>query len=189
LIGVLQKINTNNQVGGELEASILKTFMRGAHLRRWLNREDCPEVIRQFKRIFDLAFTRRNFRAEDDSVPGQDREKAHFIFKGVNYSRAKTHLGNSLVIYYPPGSTESVPGSIEKILVENNTATFLIRHQAPLPVGSVDPFKPFVHFPAKTYSSKMLSGELDKVNPSSVLSHCARFEFSNDRAVILNLSR
>ncbi|KAJ7635920.1 hypothetical protein B0H17DRAFT_1217189 [Mycena rosella] len=92
LIGAIHKINTNFHIGGEMEATILRSFMRGANLRRWLNREDCPEVIRQFKLIFDLAFKRRNFRMEDDSVPGKDREKAHFFNRGVNFSQASTHL-------------------------------------------------------------------------------------------------
>lgn len=172
-----------------MEATILKSFMRGANLRRWLARKDCPEVIRQFKRVFDLAFTPRTVREQNDTVAGNDREKAHFFFNGVNFSRASTHLGNSLVIYYPPGASTAVAGRIEKIEVVNNKATFVIRRQKPLPANQSDPFKAFPHFPATTYSSKMSDAAPDKVQPSSVISHCARFEFSNDRAVILNLSR
>jgi hypothetical protein len=29
----------------------------------------------------------------------------------------------------------------------------------------------------------------DTISPSAVLSHCARFDYSNNRSVILNLSR
>ncbi|KAF7335733.1 hypothetical protein MVEN_02229000 [Mycena venus] len=113
LIGVLQRINTNDHIGGEMEASILKSFMRGANLRRWLNRSDCPQVIREFKRLFDLAFTPRDFGEE--TPPKNDQEHAHYNFKGVNYSRASTHLGNSLVLFYPLNSTQATAGSIEKI--------------------------------------------------------------------------
>lgn len=172
-----------------MEGTILKSFMRGANLRRWLSRKDCPEVIRQLKHVFDLAFTPWTVREESDVVPGKDREKAHFFFNGVNFSRASTHMGNSLVMYYPPGASTAVAGSIEKIEVVNNTATFVVRRQQPLPPGQSDPFKPFPHFPANTYSSKMSNAQPDRINPSRVISHCARLEFSNDRAVILNLSR
>ncbi|KAF7324374.1 hypothetical protein MVEN_02647000 [Mycena venus] len=107
------RINTNDHIGGEMEASILKSFMRGANLRRWLNRSDCPQVIREFKRLFDLAFTPRDFREE--TPPKNDQEHAHYNFQGVNYSRASTHLGNSLVLFYPLNSTQATAGSIEKI--------------------------------------------------------------------------
>ncbi|KAJ7265279.1 hypothetical protein C8J57DRAFT_1005151, partial [Mycena rebaudengoi] len=189
LIGLLQKINTNDQVGGEMEATILKSWMRGANLRRWLRRPDCPAVISEFKRLFDLAFTRRNFRDEETPKPGKDRESAHHTYKGRNFSRASTHLGNSLVLYYPANSTTPIPGSIQKIEVVDNEAFFYIRRQAPLPPDKYDPFSRFPHFPATTYSSKMVNGSCDRVHPSKVHSHFARFEFSDDRAVVLDLSR
>jgi hypothetical protein len=172
-----------------MEATILKSFMRAANLRRWLGRKDCPEVIRQFKRIFDLVFTPRTVCEQNDTVPGNNREKAHFFYNGVNFSRASTHLGNSLVIYYPPGTSSPVAGSIEKIEVINTKVTFIIRRQKPLAANQFDPFMAFPHFPATTYSSKMSDAAPDRVEPSAVVSHCARFEFSNNRAVILNLSR
>jgi hypothetical protein len=172
-----------------MEATIMKSFMRGANLRRWLARKDCPEVIRQFKRLFDLSLAPQTIREENEVIPGNNREKAHYFFNGVNFSRASTHLGNSLVIYYPNGETIAVAGSIEKIEVVNNTATFVVRRQQPLPSDKFDPFKPFLHFPATTYSSKMSAADPDRIHPSRVMSHCARFEFSGDRAVILNLSR
>ncbi|KAF7369712.1 hypothetical protein MVEN_00302700 [Mycena venus] len=187
LIGVLQRINTNDHIGGEMEASILKSFMRGANLRRWLNRSDCPQVIREFKRLFNLAFTPRDFREE--TPPKNDQEHAHYNFQGVNYSRASTHLGNSLVLFYPLNSTQATAGSIEKITGAGKFTRFFIRRQAPLPANKHDPFTPFPHFPAKTYSSKMMGGPLDEIHPDRVLSHCARFTFSDERAVILNLSR
>jgi hypothetical protein len=171
-----------------MEATILKSFMRGANLRRWLARKDCPGVIREFKRIFDLAFTRRTVREFDDVVPGNDREKAHFTYNGVNFSRARSHLGNSLVMYRTIDGTVTV-GSIEKIEVHNNKASFVVRRQEPLPEGQSDPFAPFPYFPARTYSSKMSDTAPDTIHPDRVISHCAHFEFSNNRAVILNLSR
>ncbi|KAJ7605471.1 hypothetical protein DFH06DRAFT_1020248 [Mycena polygramma] len=163
--------------------------MRGANLRRWLARKDCPEVIRQFKRVFDLAFTSQPSGEQDEMVPGNDREKAHHRVNGVNFSRASTHLGNSLVIYCPPGETTAVAGSIEKIEIINNQATFIVRRQKPLSPGEFDPFKAFPYFPATSYSSQMSTAQADRVNPACIISHCARFQYSKDRVVILNLSR
>lgn len=169
---------------------MLTSFMRAANIRRWLNRPDCPQVILEFKRLFDLTFKHRNFRDEDDvPEPGADGEPARYKYKGAIYSRASTHLGNSLIMYYPPSSTSATAGSIQKIQIIGNQVYFLIQRQAPLPSHKRDPFTPFPHFPAKTYSSKMQDGPMDRINPSSVISHVARFEFSDDRVVILNLSR
>ncbi|KAJ7731454.1 hypothetical protein DFH07DRAFT_706160, partial [Mycena maculata] len=190
LIGTLQKINTNDHIGGELEATIVKSFWRGANLRRYLNRSDCPEVIKQFKVLFDLTFSPRNDRSAE-SVPAEDgKDRVHYTHQGVNYSRASAHLGNSLVIYYPTSNaTSPVPGSIQRISTVGDHTLFHIRRQAPLPPDKFDPFLPYYpHFPAKTYSSQM-EDVVDEVQPYSVLSHCARLEFSDNRAVILDLSR
>lgn len=174
---------------GELEATIVKSFMRGANLRRWLNRPDCPQVIREFKRLFDLAFTPNHARDEDGPELGDDGVTAHYRYKGFNYSRASTHLGNSLVLFYPDSTATAVPGSIQKITIVGAEVFFTIQRQAPLPRGKNDPFKAFPDFPAKTYSSRMMGGPMDQVPRSSLVSHYARFEFSDERAVVLNLSR
>jgi hypothetical protein len=190
LIGALQKIKTNDHIGGELEATIAKSFWRGANLRRYLNRADCPEVIKQLKKLFDLSFSPRNDRSAE-SVPAEnDKDRAHYTHQGVNYSRASTHLGNSLVLYYPSSApTESpIAGSIQRIETAGDNTIFHIRRQGKLPPGKFDPFLPYPHFPAKTYSSQM-DDVVDQIPPSLVLSHCARCEFSDDRAVILDLSR
>ncbi|KAJ7080261.1 hypothetical protein C8R44DRAFT_653822 [Mycena epipterygia] len=189
LIGALQRINKNNHIGGELEATIVKSFWRGANLRRYLNRADCPEVIKQFKVLFDLTFSPHNDRSTE-SVPAEDgKDRAHYTHQGVNYSRASAHLGNSLVLYYPSSNASSlIAGSIQCIETAGDDTIFHIRRQAPLPPGKFDPFLPYPHFPARTYSSFM-EDVVDKVKPFAVISHCARFEFSDNRAVILNLSR
>ncbi|KAJ7133858.1 hypothetical protein C8R46DRAFT_809056, partial [Mycena filopes] len=186
LIGTLQKINTNNHIGGELEATIVKSFWRGANLRRYLNRSDCPEVIKQFKILFDLSFSPRNDRSVESAPHEKEKDRANYTHQGVNYSRSSTHLGNSLVIYYPSANAPPIPGSIQRIQTDGDKTVFHIQRQAPLPSGKFDPFLPFPHFPAKTYSS-LMENTVDKVAPSSVLAHCARYDFTDDRAVIVNL--
>lgn len=188
LIGTLQKINTNNHIGGELEGTIAKSFWRGANLRRYLNRSDCPEVIKQFKILFDLSFSPQNDRSVESTPQENGNDRANYTHQAVNYSRSSTHLGNSLVMYYPSANSPLIPGSIQRIQTDGEKTIFHIQRQAALPSDKFDPFLPFPHFPAKTYSSRMES-TIDKVAPSSVISHYARYEFSDDRAVVLNLSR
>ncbi|KAJ6532079.1 hypothetical protein B0H19DRAFT_853988, partial [Mycena capillaripes] len=159
-------------------------------LRRWLRRPDCPEIIKQFKAIFDRAFTPRSEAVGTSPPLMKDGDRAQYMFNGIGYSRASTHLGNSLVLYYPSTSANTpIAGSIEQILSTGEDTSFIIRRQAPLPPGQSDPFRRYYpYFPAQTYSSKM-QNTTDTVKPSMIFSHLARFEFSQDRAVVVNLSR
>lgn len=166
--------------------------MRAANLRRWLRRSNCPELIRQFKILFDKAFSPVGMEATQTkrSLPSSPCEVAHYTHDDTNYSRASTHLGNSLVLYYPSAhSTIPVAGSIENITLSPGGVQLAIRRQAPLPLGKHDPFRRYPSFPAAVYSSEMDNGPTDKVSFESVVSHVARFTFSLNRAVILNLSR
>lgn len=188
-IGYLQKIHTTNRIGGELEGILTRSFLRGAALRRWLRRPDCPEIIKQFKGIFDRAFAPRSETVGTSPPLAKDGNRAHYMYNGVNYSRASAHLGNSLVYYYHPSSSTPIPGSIEQIHSKKNSTSLVIRPQTPLPKGKSDPFaRYFPYFPAQTYSSKM-QRTTHIVDPSAILSHYARYEFSDERAVVLNLSR
>lgn len=174
---------------GPLEQTIVQSFTRGANLRWWLNRDDCPEALRQFKLLFDEAFSRKPQKDDDKKYHPRRTEVAHITYNGLNYSRATTHLGNSLVLYYPsPTVNRPIAGSIEKITVCGTVVQLSIRRQMQLPPGSYDPFLRYSSFPARLYSAEMDSGSLDVVPLTSVLSHAARYNFSN-QAVILNLSR
>ena len=168
--------------------------MRGANLRRWLRRPNCPEVVRQFKVLFDKAFSSgtpdSSANEPEPKSPLSDREQAHLSYNGVVFSRSSTHLGNSLVLYYPTlSSTDPIAGSVQTIQRSGGQVYFHIKRQAPLPPTKHDPFRRYLSFPAKLYSSKMVDGPDDVVPVESVVSHVARFELSSERAVILNLSR
>ncbi|KAF9062835.1 hypothetical protein BDP27DRAFT_1368545 [Rhodocollybia butyracea] len=194
LIGTLQKVNTNNHIGGEMEATIVKSYVRSANLRRWLNRKDCPQFIRTLKGLFNKAYHSnvKRLSVEEDHMHTQAvnrSDRAHYQYNGVNFSRSTTHLGNSLVLFTPLHSTEAVAGSIQRIEVCNSVPFFHIQRQKPLPLTKFDPFKRYPWFFAKTYSSKMSCDPPERVPASRILSHVARYNFSDDRAVILNLSR
>ncbi|KAJ7202405.1 hypothetical protein GGX14DRAFT_370407 [Mycena pura] len=187
VIGFLQKINTNDHIGGVLEATLSRSFMRGASTRRWLRRPDCPPVFFELRALFEKMFP--SYNVPSDSPPlATDGERAHYKRSGINFSRASTHLGNSLVLYYPHDSREAIAGSIKRILAIGEDVTFEIRRQAPLGRGMRDPFsryRPF--FPAHTYSSFM-TNIIDTVPAHDVVSHYARFNFSGGRCVVLDLS-
>jgi hypothetical protein len=172
---------------GTLEYTLLKSHMRGANLRRWLRRPGCPEVIRQFKRLFDKAFY-NNQRMENETT--RSSNAAHYVTNDVVFSRSSSHVGNSIVFYYPsPSSSTPIAGSIQSIDSSRDQVFFSIKRQAPLPPGKHDPFCRFPLFPAVTYSSQMDDSPEDLVPAESVVSHAARYSFSSDRAVLVNLSR
>ncbi|KAK0495388.1 hypothetical protein EDD18DRAFT_1015674, partial [Armillaria luteobubalina] len=193
LIGSLQKINTNYHISGELEVTMLQSFMKAANLHRYLNRPDCPQHMRDFKHLLDKALRLKDRRVVDfEANPPTSRQTSHvyYTYCNVIYSQASMHLGGSLVCYYlHSASSELCIGSIQEIRTEHGQVSFKIRGQAPLPSSKYDPFQQYPDFPAMTYSSHMVNGPLDSVHPKLVRSHVARYEFSNDQAVILDLCR
>ena len=197
---------------------MLQSYLKGAKLRSWLSRPDCPTAIRECKILLDKAYCFPNGNPDithdglvvktepsrETKVPYELRNvvgrqtavlRAHVKDKtGVIYSRASTHLGNSLIFFYPQGdrSSKPVPGSIKYIYEEDDSFVFAVRRQLPLlSVGaetSSDPFSAYPHFPARLYSA-MLQENLECVRFSWVVGHYARWAVSDDRVVVLNLSR
>ncbi|KAJ7251837.1 hypothetical protein B0H12DRAFT_1018400, partial [Mycena haematopus] len=156
------------------------------NLRRWINRPGCPPLLQEFHRMFTKYFgVNLNARVTPNkTVPLGTR--AHYDYGGSHYSRASTHVGNSLIMYTKSGKT--VAGSVEEINIRESGPEFVVRRQAPLPAGKNDPFKVFPDIAATTYSSKM-SDQLDAIHPKAIIGHYARFEFSDDRAVVLELNK
>ncbi|KAF7368203.1 hypothetical protein MVEN_00139900 [Mycena venus] len=148
LIGVLQKINSNNHVGGEHEKTVVTTWMRSVNLRRWINRKDCPELLRQFHRLYSMFIANKKGSRKDPelNIGSNSKERAYYEYEGMQFSRASTHLGNSLVSFLDPNGV-AVFGSIEKIeMINPDKVQFVIRPQEPLPHNTNDPFKPFSAF-------------------------------------------
>ncbi|KAJ7900462.1 hypothetical protein B0H13DRAFT_2336567 [Mycena leptocephala] len=135
-------------------------------IKDWLSHPNCPDVIKQFKCLFDLAYTPRRNLNEVSAPLAVDGERAHYTYRGVNFSRASTDLGNSLILYYPSLEADPIAGTIEKIVTQGDVTEFTVRHQAPLPTGSFDPFLHYAYFPAKSYASQM-EDTIDMISPSS----------------------
>ena len=197
---------------------MLQSYLKGAKLRSWLSRPDCPTAIRECKILLDQAYrfpdgnpdithdglVMKSELSKETKVPCELQDvvgrqtvvlRAHVKDKtGVVYSRASTHLRNSLILFYPRGDrlSKPVPGSIKYIYEEDDSFIFTVRRQLPLlSVGvetSSDPFSAYPHFPARLYSV-VLQEILEYVRFSWVVGHYARWAVSDDRVVVLNLSR
>lgn len=120
---------------GQLESTILTSYVQAAKLKAWLARDSCPPAIKECRVLFEKAFATKG----DTSLDGGDElldlpdvtlsstssTQSHIIppdlhklisghniilharhhVNGVMYARRSTHTGNSLVTFYPGGDT------------------------------------------------------------------------------------
>ncbi|KAI5993442.1 hypothetical protein EDD15DRAFT_2437983 [Pisolithus albus] len=142
LIGVLQRLPSNHK-SGELEETMMLSYLKAARLRAWLSGPRCPTAVQECKILLDRAYrlteVEDNFGNDPDdesvqvptsAVPTATPEdlyhivhqrtvvlRAHLRHEGVIYSRSSTHIGNSLIMFYPQGvrTSSPVPGSIKYI--------------------------------------------------------------------------
>ena len=210
----------NNALTGEMETTMVHTFIKAGKLKQWLARPDCPPVIKECKILFDKAYAPKVHDVvsgiDDDRdgvfmetsftddhpapciVPDELRhftKKAKVVMRarlrhhGVIYAISSTHLGNSLILFYPHGdkSKSPIPGCI-KFIFEQGRLVFAVQRQLEAAQGVLDPFEPYPHFSAKLYSS-CLSEELEVVHVDWVLCHFARWQISSEHVVVLSLSR
>jgi hypothetical protein len=211
LIGHLQRLPQNHRFS-QLHVTLMRTFVRAGNLKRWLASSECPDILRHCKAIFDKAFS-QNLQDEgpahddEDMKPNSNKHRtpddlryltrsstvtlhAHH-HKGVVFSRSSTHMGNSLIRFYPNGSRTSsaVPGSIIYIYETDGTPiTYAVRRQLPAPAFTPDPYESYTGFPAKLYSSA-LADNLEIVQPEWVEAHYARWRLDSFKVVVYALSR
>ena len=177
---------------GELENTMLQMYLKGSRLHAWLSSPKCPQAIQECKILLDCTYevhdsdvhgTELHTSAKSLDLPadlkvliGRGAAVLHLWVKhmGVVYSQVTTHLGNSLVLFYPQGNHSSlpVPGSIKHIYKLNRTTTLAIQWQHTLGGNNtdLDPFTAYPHFPASTYSSA-LSETLKVVEMTWVHAH------------------
>ncbi|KAF8237594.1 hypothetical protein L208DRAFT_1246344, partial [Tricholoma matsutake] len=191
---------------GELEPTLLKSYICASKLRQWIGRRDCPDFIKECKTVFDRAFATEKGSDSVDALPAsafgpvppelcrlvKDREialRARHQIGSILFARSSTHLGNSLVLFYPGGDTP-IPGSIKYIVspASGKAPFYIVQWQLAASPNIVDPFSRYPYFKAKMYSSKM-SVNLEVVHVDWVVSHFAWWEVTQEHAVILNLSR
>jgi hypothetical protein len=116
--------------------------------------------------------------------------RARLPHNRVMYASSSTHVGNSLVYFYPNGDTtlSPVPGSIKYIYGLHGRLEFAVQRQLPIHNSSLDPFRHYPHFPARLYSSS-LSAQLEIVHVDWVMCHFARYRITSSHAVVLSLSK
>ncbi|KIM54095.1 hypothetical protein SCLCIDRAFT_41173, partial [Scleroderma citrinum Foug A] len=90
----------------------------------------------------------------------------------VVYSQCSTHLGNSLILFYPNRNWTSpaVPGCIIYIYEHEGSLHFAVWRQGVLAPNTPDPFAAYPHFLARMYLST-LKVKLEHVKISWVVSH------------------
>jgi hypothetical protein len=206
---------------GELETTILHTFVKAGKLKRWLARVDCPPVIKECKILFDKAYAPKvpdyGIVVDDGgdgifvepmiadepphprTVPDELRPlagkataimRARLRHRGIIYANSSTHLGNSLVQFYPCGDRSKlpVPGCIKYIFEHDGKMAFAVQRQLDAHHNIVNPFQHYPHFPANLYSSSMCD-KLEVVHVDWVMCHFARWQMSPECVVVLSLSR
>ncbi|KAG2135317.1 hypothetical protein DEU56DRAFT_737983, partial [Suillus clintonianus] len=175
---------------GQQESTLLRSYIKAAKLKYWLNRPSCPPVFREVKWLFD-RFISPSINANPSDLIQVRRAVLHarILHEGSTYTRDSTHVGNSLILYYPGGlrSVEPTPGTIKYIFETERGVCFAVRHHLPSHSHS-DPFRHYPHFPARLFSSA-LAEHLTIVMPEWVVSHFARWNFSPQHIVAVSLSR
>lgn len=200
-----QKLHLLTFSTGKFEATMLRSYLRGSRLRRWLARPDCPLAIRECKILFDRVFAptmQESIIGPDpliNSVPEDLRSivsdspisfRSNFRYDRHIYSRYQTHLGNSLIHFYPNGSRRlsPIPGSIKYIFHQDGKVSFAVHRHLPAPSNVIDPFRHYPHVQAKLYSS-VLNDRLEIIELSSVFGHFARWCMTPELTGVLSLNR
>ncbi|KAJ3991066.1 hypothetical protein F5050DRAFT_1582033, partial [Lentinula boryana] len=185
LIGALQKINTNDHIGGEMESTIVRTVAQTANLHCWLRCQDCPKAIHQLKVLFDKCFVPANVpSSSDEFVEQKGPHRAYVKYNGINLSPSDTHAGNANIIYCPSASEPPVAGQVQHI--ENihtpdgkNTDVCLhVRHYNPILKALYDPFLWYPHLLVKLYSTS-LNAQIDVIDLDNVIAHAACYDYSH----------
>ena len=229
LIGQIQRLLSNHKFGilisnfvssfeisdpsnsGQMESTLLHSFLRAGNLKHWLAKPDCPAVIKECKLLFDKIYLPKVPEDHSSNIHG-DADNAgtmsntipmdlhsllasfqHHItiharlqHNGVMLATSKTHIRNSLVQFYPQGNQSTlIPGSIKYIYQESGRFVPAIQQQLPSDDVS-DPYSIYPHFPTKLYSSS-LSQELEHVEPDWIYTHYARWKVSCTQSVVLSL--
>ena len=144
-----------------MESTLLLSFLKAAKLQRWLSNPQSPPIFKEIKVVFDKIYKSThsyNDPRDDDSTQSLDIStpksiphdlkamlnvsqskiylRACIKIQGIFYTCSETHLGNSLVHFYPNGDQckSCVLGRIKYIHSTDRVHYALaIQQQIPLP--------------------------------------------------------
>ena len=127
LISQIQHLLSNHKIG-QMESTLLLSFLKAAKLWRWLSNPQSPPIFQEIKVVFDKIYKSTHSYddpRDDDSTQSLDIStlksiphdlkamlnvsqskiylRAHIKIQGIFYTCSETHLGNSLVHFYPNG--------------------------------------------------------------------------------------
>ena len=167
-----------------MESTLLHSFLKAVKLQHWLSDPQSPPIFKEIKMAFNKIYWSSNSydNLHDDSPADQsDLDvttprsipddlkalkhisrnkiflKTHIKVQGIFYTCLETHLGNSLIHFYPKGDLGNppVPGQIQYIYSTDGVCyAFTLKQHISLSCNLLDPFAQYPHFPVKAYSSK-----------------------------------
>lgn len=137
VIGQIQRILSNHRLG-QMESTLLHSFLKSSKIKRWLSNPDQPPAIREIKSLFDNIYTsnldedgnsegideheRFHNKLSGNSIPFELRPlltlshmqseislRARFKRQGIVFATNHTHRGNSQIYFYPGGNTKLAP--------------------------------------------------------------------------------
>ena len=137
LIGQIQHLLSNHKIG-QMESTLLISFLKASRLQQWLSNPQSPPIFQEIKTVFDKIYKSTHsyndpcnddptHQALDISTPktilhdlkamlnvSQTKIylRAHIKIQGICYTCSETHVGNSLVHFYPNGDwgKSCIPG-------------------------------------------------------------------------------
>ncbi|KAH8817928.1 hypothetical protein DL96DRAFT_1471450 [Flagelloscypha sp. PMI_526] len=171
-----------------LEGTILESYLLGANFRRALSRPNCPVIIQELNALLHKVYPKK--RSDSHDAPSSTRPNAdniaYFHWHGATYSPSSTHLGNSVVCYRRPGDDNLSAGQIARIFTKDGQTTFEIQRHQSLTPNQHDPFVRFPYLRATTWATTLESAP-EKIPLENIFAHGVRYDFSNNRSVIINL--
>lgn len=89
---------------GEMESTLLHSYLKGARVRSWLRRPDCPVVFHQIKILFDRLYTRRSSAREEgrdefSTRPASEEEREGVQMSASTPENLKPLVGNASKVY------------------------------------------------------------------------------------------
>lgn len=193
---------------------MLTSHLKAAKLKRWLANPDSPQIVQSIKSLFDRVYASKSGATSseppeepevDDKSPtsvapvdlrpllADKKNKVHLQARykrgGIIYATSTAHAGNSQVLYYPGGDKQLAPvaGIIKYIYTEKSNLFMAVQQAQPVHSSIVDPFAKYPHWPARLYSSPSTS--VQRILPTWVHCHFARWDWDKDRMVVLSLDR
>ncbi|KAE9388291.1 hypothetical protein BT96DRAFT_960233 [Gymnopus androsaceus JB14] len=181
----MQKLNTNDHIGGVMESTMIKTLVCTANIHRWLHRPDCPKAIKQLKVLFDKSFVPANATSQTkEFVEMKGTRHAYASFNGINFSGVDTHAGNANIFYRPSPK----PDTKNKPTPDGTILHLHVQPYKRLSKHLYNPFLQYPHFSATTYSSTLIASA-NIITLDAIIAHAACFDYSLGRSVLVNLSR